>query len=163
MFLVLFEVFGDAAVRTLLLRLKQQDCEARVFPWNALSCAKKDLPYPSSLFTPTPFSFSLLAFNIFYIQLYIYMSFALKLIPMMFGLSILAKKQKTKKKKNNKTKPFCFYCYCVRCSVILSFQRASRLGKIKKNKNETRGNLRKRAGPSKGELLFGERRTNWQE
>lgn len=32
MFLVLFEVFGDAAVRTLLLRLKQQDCEARVFP-----------------------------------------------------------------------------------------------------------------------------------
>lgn len=41
MFLVLFEVFGDAAVRTLLLRLKQQDCEARVFPWNALSCAKR--------------------------------------------------------------------------------------------------------------------------
>lgn len=121
MFLVLFEVFGDAAVRTLLLRLKQQDCEARVFPWNALSCAKKDLPYPSSLFTPTPLSFSLLAFNIFYIQLYIYMSFALKLIPMMFGLSILAKKQKTQKKKKKITKRNRFVFIVIAYVVVLFF------------------------------------------
>lgn len=121
MFLVLFEVFGDVAVRTLLLRLKQQDCEARVFPWNALSCAKKDLPYPSSLFTPTPLSFSLLAFNIFYIQLYIYMSFALKLIPMMFGLSILAKKQKTQKKKKKITKRNRFVFIVIAYVVVLFF------------------------------------------